>query len=183
LVDLIDVDAFHPEAHKLRAINKADVVALSDYRAISGRFPVSVLSRLTSEPAVATVLQEPRARVLSHYAWWRLVSRGDREIWRDPHRDLALGPLDELVADLGLGRPPTTSVFTMLLAGDRRIRSRNSSLPSRSMTLPSKRSLRWTGLDSSGILELGDNWTGPSRFFEVPLSPMRLNICPPRTAS
>ena len=176
MADSIDVAVFHPEAHRVMAINEAEVLALSEYPVISGHFPLPVLLWLTSASAVATVLREPRARVLSHYAWWRLLSREDREIWRDPRVELALGPLEEFLADPLVAQVTDNVVCRMLLAGDPRIPEPDFIVPEDVDDLAARAIAALDTLGFVGILELGDsNWAGLSRFFKVPLAATRLN--------
>jgi hypothetical protein len=119
---------------------------------------------------------EPRARILSHYAWWRLLPREDREIWRDPRPDLALGSLNEFLADPQVAQATDNVVCRMLLAGDPRIPEPDFIAPEDVDDLGAETIAALDRLGFVGILELGDyNWAGLSRFFEVPLSPMRLN--------
>jgi hypothetical protein len=177
LGELSDVDAFHPDVHKLMAVNEAEVAALSNSAVISGHFPLPVLLWLTSASAVATVLREPRARVLSHYAWWRLLSQDDRNTWRDPRPDHALRPLDEFLAEPQVAQATDNVVCRMLLGGDPTIPELGFIAPEDVDDLAVRAIAALDGLGFVGILELGDlNWAGLSRFFEVPLTPLRLNI-------
>lgn len=172
----MDVDAFDPAVHELLAVNEAEVVALYDHAVVSGHFPLPVLLWLTRASSVATVLREPRARILSHYAWWRLLSREDREIWRDPRPDHALGPLDEFLAEPQVAQATDNMVCRMLLAGDLRIPESAFIAPEDVDDLASRAIAALDGLGFVGILELGESsWAGLSRFFEVPLAPMRLH--------
>ncbi len=172
----VDVDAIDPDVHKLMAFNKAEVVALSDHAVISGHFPLPVLLWLTSASGVATVLREPRARVVSHYAWWRLLSPEDRETWRDPRLDHALRPLDEFLAEPQVAQAIDNVVCRMLLAGDPRIPEPDFIAPEDVDDLAVRSIAALERLGFVGILELGDSsWAGLSRFFEVPLTPIRLH--------
>ena len=69
-----DPDAIDPEWRKHPVAHDDEAQELSGYDVLIGHFPLPLLNRITAPSLVATVLREPRARLLSHYAYWRLAS-------------------------------------------------------------------------------------------------------------
>lgn len=89
---------------------------------VSGHFYLSTLLKVASHRSIATVLREPRARLLSLYAFWRLTPRDDAWHPHKPH-DHALRPLDEFLSEPLMAPAVDNVVCRMLLSGnhDRRI--------------------------------------------------------------
>jgi hypothetical protein len=149
---------------------------LADYAVVSGHFFLSALLRITGPSSIATVLREPRSRLLSHYAAWRLSLSG-RTAWRgDTAPDHALRPLDEFLADPEVSQATDNLSCRMLLVPDLRMPEQGFTAADDIADLASQAIAALETLGFVGVVELGDSmWVGLSRFFEVPLTPMRLN--------
>src|SRR5687767_13254551 len=68
-----DFDRLGEEARVVVAADDGEVDALAGYRAVSGHFALSTLTRLAHERRIGTVLREPRARLISHYLYLRVT--------------------------------------------------------------------------------------------------------------
>jgi hypothetical protein len=157
-------------------ITDAEIASLSDYAALIGHFSLPTLLQVTETPSVATLLREPRARLLSHYAFWRL-SAGTPGAWRGlPSLDHAVGPLVDFLAEPLVAQNTDNLFCRMLLHGDDRIPEDGFISAD---DIPAVASIAVAALDTLGfvgVLELGDSmWQGLSRLFGVDLAPVRLN--------
>jgi hypothetical protein len=166
-----------PRARAQLAIREDEIAALADYRVVSGHFSLPTLLRLTSASAVATVLREPRARVLSHYEFCRLQSPIARRIWRGyPAYDHALRPLDEFLVEPEVAGVTDNLVCRMLLGDDPRIPKAGFIADSDIDTVALDAIGELATLGYVGVLELGDSiWERLSGFFGAPLAPSYVN--------
>jgi hypothetical protein len=171
-----NVDLLDSGVRAMLAVDGDEVRELSDYAVVSGHFSLSTLLQITSRSSIATVLREPRSRVISHYAFWRLSSSA-RTAWPGYSApDHALRPLNEFLAEPQVAQATDNLVCRMMLGADPRIPELDFISPSDVDELASLTVAALDTLGFVGILELGDAiWTGLSRFFEAPLIPMRLN--------
>jgi hypothetical protein len=171
-----DFDLLDPGVRAMLVIDSDELRELSDSAVVSGHFSLSTLLRITDASSITTVLREPRSRVLSHYAFWRLSPTVRRD-WRgDPALDHALRPLDEFLSEPQVAGAIDNLVCRMLLRGDTRIPDLGFIAPEHVDDLGSRAITALQTLGFVGVLELGDSmWTGLSRFFGVSLAPMRLN--------
>ncbi len=64
------------EARDLVAVEHEEVRALGGYRAVSGHFLLTTLLQIADAASIATVLREPRVRLLSLYMYWRVPGVG-----------------------------------------------------------------------------------------------------------
>jgi hypothetical protein len=172
----IEYDSLDRGLRAALAIGDDEVAALSAYPVVSGHFSLSTLLRVTRASAVATVLREPRARALSHYAFLRLFP--NRIPWRGryPALSYALRTLDEYLTEPAIAAETDNLVCRMLLAEDPRIPKvgfiADSNLDA--VALEAIGELEMLGY--VGVLELGDSmWDGLSAFFGAPLTPTRVN--------
>lgn len=157
-------------------IDPEEISELSDYRVVSGHFSLSTLLAVTGASSVATVLREPRARLLSHYAYWR-YSSGLRAIWKGyPPLDHALRPLGDFLAEPRIAQATDNLVCRMLLPEDPRIPADGFILPEDVEGVAAS-ALRVLGsFGFVGVVECAEAmWRGLSRFFDVSLAPRHTN--------
>ncbi|MGP0032956.1 MAG: hypothetical protein ACLP4R_00010 [Solirubrobacteraceae bacterium] len=171
-----DIDRLDRHVRAILAVRGDEHRELSPYSVVSGHFSLSTLLRITSPSSIAIVLREPRARVLSHYAFWRLSS-SVRTAWRGyPALDHALRPLNEFLAEPQVAQASDNVVCRMLLGEDPDLPELGFIAPEQVDYIASRAIAALESLGFVGVLELGDSiWSGLSRFFEVSLTPMRLN--------
>jgi hypothetical protein len=168
---------FDPQIRAASVVGDDEIAALSDYPFISGHFSLPTLLRITSASAIATVLREPRARVLSHYAFWRLLSPTVRDAWR-PYSavDHALRPFDEFIAEPRAAEETDNLVCRRLLGDHARIPNFGFIADSDIDTVAEDAVGELETLGYVGVLELNDSmWEGLSGFFGVPLAPTWVN--------
>lgn len=171
-----EFDSLDPEMRAALVVGDDELRELSDYAVVSGHFSLATLLRATSAASVATVLREPRARLLSFYAFWRLSS-SIRMSWRGyPAPDHALRPLDEFLAEPQLAPATDNLICRMLLAPDPRIPDLDFIAPEHVDELAAHAIAALEALGFVGVLDLGDSiWAGLSDFFGVSLTPTRVN--------
>ena len=134
-----------------------------------------MLYRITAPSLVATVLREPRARLLSHYAYWRLASEQPGWqgwsladfAWRPLHEfldsSLVAGEIDNLICRMLVGDDERVPLHGFIAAGD------VSAVASRAIEAIDS-------LGFVGVVELGDSmWKGLSAFFDVNVTPRTVN--------
>jgi hypothetical protein len=174
-----DFDAFNllrREARDLVAFERHEVWALGRCRVVSGHFSLTTLLQITDAASIATVLREPRARLLSLYMYWRVPSIGD--FWA-PSRtpDHARRPLREFLSEPHLAPVIDNVVCRMLLYGDVRLREADFAAQSDIESLAADAIKRLDRLGFVGVLELGGlMWHGLRQMFDVKLDPATVNV-------
>lgn len=174
-----DFDGFErlrPEARSRVAVSPSEVQSLGQYRAVSGHFSLPTLLQIADASSIATVLREPRARLLSLYMYWRTPGIGDG--W-GPYRahEHARRPLSEFLAEPRLAPVLDNQVCRMLLHGDPRLPESGFAAPSDFAALAADAIERLDTLGFVGVLELGeDTWRGVARLFAVTLDPIDVNV-------
>ncbi len=169
-----DVALLRRETRDLIAFEPHEVRELGRYRAVSGHFALDTLLQVTDAGSVATVLREPRARLLSLYLYWRVPGIGDS--WA-PHKtpEHAHRPLQEFLAEPKLGPMIDNQVCRMLLYGDARLRA-GFVHPADIESLAADAIGRLDKLGLVGVLELGEAvWSGLGGMFGVTLQPNAFN--------
>lgn len=173
-----DFDEFDRLAAPARAAvvvgDEAD--ALAGYRIVSGHFSLPTLERVAPRSAVATVLREPRARLLSLYAYLRLTPDVDRT-WAPYEVPGSRGTLDDVLAEPRAAHVVCSQLCRMLLGDDDpRLPPAAFARPDDAEAIAHDAEERLAGLGFVGILELGDaTWAGLSRHFGAELRPVRAN--------
>ncbi|MGA2162950.1 MAG: hypothetical protein ABSH36_00600 [Solirubrobacteraceae bacterium] len=170
-----DVARLRQEARDLIAFEPHEVRELGGYRAVSGHFALDTLLQITDAASVATVLREPRARLLSLYLYWRVPGIGDS--WA-PHKtpEHAHRPLREFLAEPKLAPMIDNQVCRILLHGDTRLRAPGFVDPADVETLAADAIERLDELGFVGVLELGEAvWDGLGGMFDVTLKPNAVN--------
>lgn len=172
--DFADFGLLQPEMQRLIASSETAVAALEGYRVVSGHFSLRTLSRIAPASAVSTVLREPRARLLSLYAYWRL---GSFEEWR-PYTayEHARRPLAAFLAEPEIAAATDNQVCRLILAGDSRI-PRDRFIASDDLDGLARESV--ARLDDLGFVALQERpdemWQGLSATFDTPLTPVLVN--------
>jgi hypothetical protein len=163
-----------PSTRALLAVDPDEVSALATSPIVSGHFSLPTLLQVTSPSSIATVLREPRARLLSHFAYWRL-STGLRSLWRGyAPLEHALRPLHEFLAEPEVAQATDNLLCRMLLTGDPRIPEADYMTDPEQIASDAIAALHTLGF--VGIVELQEPmWRGLSAFFDAPLSPKFIN--------
>lgn len=96
--DFNDFELLRPEIRAMIATTPSMVRSLGQYRAVCGHFSLSTLSQITDRSFIATVLREPRTRLLSLYVYWRVSGIDDLVA---PYRatEHAQRPLSEFLSE------------------------------------------------------------------------------------
>jgi hypothetical protein len=95
--DFDDFDSLPDGVRQRVAVTDDELRELADFAFVSGHFSLRTLESLTSPDAIATVIREPRARLLSLFAYWRVTDFSAM----DPYRahEYARGTLQDLLAE------------------------------------------------------------------------------------
>lgn len=171
----IDLDSLPPRAREQVVSTPEEVADLAKYSVVFGHFRLSTVAQVTRYAAMATVLREPRARLVSQYVYWRSSpNHGSRQF---QPRDHALRPLDDFLSEPSLAAAHDNLVCRMLLEPDPRIPSRDFIARSMIEAVAADAAVKLDALGFVGVLELGDVvWRGLSGFFGVALAPDRRNV-------
>lgn len=174
LCGFTDLDRLEPGIRALLAVDPDEISALANHPVVSGHFSLPTLLRVAAPSSVATALREPRSRLLSHFAYWRL-STGLRSTWRGyPPLEHALRSLDEFLAEPQIAQATDNLLCRMLLFGDPRIPELDFITDPEAIALQAIAALKTLGF--VGIVELPEAmWRGLSTFFDTHLSPMVIN--------
>ncbi|MBV9364046.1 MAG: hypothetical protein JOY89_07390 [Solirubrobacterales bacterium] len=168
--------------HPLRELvvaEERDVDAMSRSGVVSGHFCLHTLMRVAPPESIATVLREPRSRLLSLYAFWRLTPGWDERLNPGRPYDHALRALDEFLAEPQIAPAVDNAVCRILLSGngDPRIPEFDFISPEHLASVAADAIDRLDQLGFVGVLEHGQGiWEGLSRFFGVRLEPTRENM-------
>jgi hypothetical protein len=172
-----DFDRLHPKARASIAATDAEIRGLAEYPAICGHFSLRTLDGLVPRSRIATVLREPRARVISQYLYQRFaVFLRTRWAAYDFHTP-AEGTLAEFLSEPRVATVTDNKICRMLMHGDARIRDARFIDGDE---LPSIAEAAWERLEDlgfAGILELpGETWRGVGELFGVELRPAYRNV-------
>jgi hypothetical protein len=172
-----DFDSLTPEARAEVAATDAEVRALAEYPAICGHFSLRTLEQLAPRPKIATVLREPRARLISQYLYLRFKT-GLRTRWAAYGiHTAAEGTLSELLSEPRVATATDNKACRMLLHGDARIRDGRFIDADELESVAEAAWERLEELGFVGILELpGEAWAGVGELFGVELQPAYLNV-------
>ncbi len=164
------LDRIAPAAREILVTGPEDIGALAEYPVISGHFSLATLAQVSPPELIATVLRDPRARLLSHYTYWR-YSSGLREMWRGYLPMLeALRPLEEFLAEPRIAQATDNLVCRMLLPGDPRIPAQDFILEADVQAVAADAIAVLATFGYVGVVEqAGAMWSGLSAFFGVDL--------------
>lgn len=173
--DFDDFDALAPSMRALIAADAEEVAALQRYPVVSGHFSLPTLRSLAPPERIITMVREPRARLLSLYAYWRSA---DFSAWSPyvAHRH-AYRPLDEFLSEPSIAAATDNQLCRLVLHGDPLI-PRVGFIAEADLPEVAQRTLgRLDQLAFVGIQEMtGQAWGGLSRALGVPLSRQRVNV-------
>lgn len=182
-----DYDALQPAMRAAVAVGEEELAALADYQLVCGHFTLTSLLGVTTAEHIATVLREPRARLLSLYAYWATEEFPHVEPYA-PQKH-AERPLGEFLAEPEIASAVDNQVCRLVLHGDARIPAAGFIADDDVASLAADAITALEQIGFVGIHELPDElWRGLSRAFGVTLQPVRSNVtadvpraprCPP----
>jgi hypothetical protein len=164
------LDRIAPAAREILVTCPEEIVALAEYPVVSGHFSLATLAQVSAPERIATVLRDPRARLLSHYSYWR-YSSGLREMWRGyPPMLEALRPLEDFLAEPHIAQATDNLVCRLLLPGDPRIPPQDF-IPEHDVQAVAADAIAVLAtFGYVGVVEQpGAMWSGLSAFFGVKL--------------
>jgi hypothetical protein len=174
--DFDDFDKLSPPVRATVVANDDDLQSLAAYAAVSGHFCLETLLRVAPASSVATVLREPRSRLLSLFAYWRLEP-GPGPWSPYAASEQALRPIDEFLQEPRLAPSIDNIACRMLLNGHSDISSRELIASADVAEIAALAVARLDTLGYVGILETGDAvWSDLSRFFGATLLPTQTNV-------
>lgn len=175
--DMSTLERLPPEVRARLAIEDAQIAALAGKRVVSGHFSLSTLLRVTPASRIATILREPRARLLSAYMHMRLAPVPNMwgsyglELLRDQElsfQDWLLAPSVAKLLDNALCR--------IVFPDDPRLTNGEFADPRHAESLAEEVLDQLDRLGYVGILEVDDVWDGMGKFFGTTLEPTRANV-------
>ncbi len=172
-----DFDRLDAPARALIAVDDAEISELRDYDVVSGHFSLPTLLGLTPAANIATVLREPRARLLSVYMFLRLTPIID--FWGPYGREVmvrAWRSLEACLSDPVVARTTDNQICRLLLHGDPRMPDGEFVAAADAEGLAEAALDRLDRLGFVGLLELDDIWSGLAAFFDTPLEARRTNV-------
>jgi hypothetical protein len=148
--DFDDFDALVPALRALVAVDDEEIDALAHCDLVSGHFSLPSLRRIAEPSAIATVVREPRSRLLSLYAYGRLADFG---MWA-PYaaHEHAHRPLEAFLAEPSLAPMIDDQLVRLVLHGDPLLPPQGSSRR-RSRSARSRDSTSWRS-SASAVHEL-----------------------------
>jgi hypothetical protein len=172
-----DFGRLTPEAREEIAVTDAEIRALAEYPAICGHFSLQTLERLAPRANIATVLREPRSRLISQYLYLRFKT-GLRTRWAAYGiHTAAEGTLWELLGDPRVATATDNKACRMLLHGDARIQDGRFIDAGELEPVAEAAWERLKDLGFVGILERpGEAWSGVGEHFGVELRPEYRNV-------
>lgn len=172
--DFDDFDALAPEMRARIAVTDEEVDELAGCDVVSGHFTLPTLLRIAEPASIATVLREPRARLLSLYAYWRSE---DFRAWAPYAAHVhARRPLEEFLAEPALAAATDNKLVRLLLADDPLIPVRGFIADEAVPALAERALERLAELGFVGVQELDEHmWAGLSRAFGCDLDSRHVN--------
>lgn len=157
-------------------VDEWELDALVRSKVVFGHFCLPTLLKVSPPRSVATVLREPRARLLSLYTWMRLTRAFDG--WQPYRPDVyAMRPLDEFLSEPQIAPIVDSVLCRTLLHGDPRIPVLGFIPPEHVSGVAVDAMAQLDRLGFVGVLERGPvMWQGLADFFGVTLEPVRTNV-------
>jgi hypothetical protein len=168
-------DQLAPESRAMIAVDDAEIEAMGAFAAVSGHFGLPTLLRIAPPSSIATVLREPRARLLSTYAYWRSAVGN---AWR-PYDvfDHAYRPLEEFLLEPEIAPAIDNHACRRLLSAGWPTPTAGFIEPGDHESIATAAIEQLDTLGFVGVLELGERlWGGLGEQFGVALAPTRLAI-------
>ncbi|MGB2712458.1 MAG: hypothetical protein WBC33_13200 [Conexibacter sp.] len=156
------------------AVDEQELAALASYTLVCGHFTLPSLLRITSAPRIATVLREPRARLLSLYAYW---ATGDFPLLagyaRHRHAERSFA---EFLAEPAIVSVVDNQLCRLVLHGDPRIPADGFIDAAAAAALGADAIAQLERIGFVGIQERPDTlWSGLSSAFGVRVAPVHVN--------
>jgi hypothetical protein len=170
-------DALSENARATVAVDAAEIDAMAAYPVVAGHFSYETLTRIASPTSIGTVLREPRARLLSLFAYHRLTP-GLGDVYA-PFVATAhsMGTLEHFLGEAQIASLTDNQATRLLLHGDARISGSAFIRAEDVEGLAAAALARLRELGFVGVLELGDEaWRGLTEMFGVELSPVQVNV-------
>jgi hypothetical protein len=175
--DFTDFELLGNDARTFVVATDAEALALADYRAVAGHFWLATLLQVAPPSSVATILREPRARLLSLYAYWRITPGVSEALQPYDVFRHALRPLDEFISEPRIAGMVDNQVCRMLLRGDPRMPVDEFIAPGDVDAIASDAINQLSALGFVGIIERPEGARqGLARLFGVELADVRGNV-------
>ncbi len=170
-----DFDLLPAGTRREIVVTNDETLSLAAYPAVAGHFSMPTLLQVADAGSIATLLREPRARLLSLYTYWRTPGIGDRWVPYRADRH-ALRPLAQFLSEPLLAPMIDNQVARMLLYGDPRLPGSDFISESDVEDVAAAAVNQLHCLGFVGALELGATaWEGIGRVFGVRLEPTVVN--------
>jgi hypothetical protein len=182
--DFEDFDRLAPDSRALIAVDAKDVEEMRTDSVVVGHFRLATLLKLAPPSSIATVLREPRTRLLSLYSFAR-TSPSLTAMWRPYPDERSSGvhakrSLNDYLSEPLVAYDTDNVVCRLLLDGDPRIRPMEfiASTDIEAIAAAASDKLRMLGF--VGFLEQEERmWADLAQFFELPLTRVQNNVSSP----
>ncbi len=159
------------------ALTDDDISEMRAAQVVIGHFTLDSLLGVTQAHSIATVLREPRARLLSHFAFLRVHTPDQRRPRPFMVFEAADGTLDDFLGEPVFAASTDNVVCRMLLHDAGVIPETGFIAPSEIAGIAAAALARLDELGSVSVLEIPDEmWDELSRFFGVALEPQREQV-------
>jgi hypothetical protein len=182
--DFDDFEQLAPESRALIAVGAEDIGEMQSHRVVMGHFRLATLLTLAPPSSIATVLREPRARLLSLYSFARSSSTLTA-MWRPYPDERSSGthakrPLNDYLSEPLVAYDTDNGICRLLLDGDARIPPMDFIAPSEVEGLAAAAIEKLETLGFVGFLELAERmWAGLEAFFGLTLARVEMNLSGP----
>jgi hypothetical protein len=174
--DFNDFELLRPDVRARVAVNLPEVESLGRYQAVAGHFSLATLLHVARASSIATILREPRARLLSVYTYCRTPGVFDL---MSPYRmhEHASRPLPAFLSEPRLAPAIDNQLCRMLLHGDPRLPRTGFIAQAEMAGIAADAIAQLDTLGFVGVLELGHTaWEGVGRLFDATLTPIEVNV-------
>jgi hypothetical protein len=170
-----EFNQLRPEVRALVATSAEEMLALDRYSIVSGHFSLPSLLALAPARAIASIVREPRSRLLSLYAYWKVT---DLSFW-EPYAAHAhsQSPLHVFLDEPAVAPVVDNQLCRLVLFGNRRFSNHGFIRPDEVEEVASEAIKQVDELGFVGLRESPDAfWLGLSTFFGVKLEPQVVNV-------
>jgi len=173
----LDFDRLAPQVRRRIAVSEEEIASLGNYPAIVGHFTLPTLARFAPIENIATIIREPRARLLSHYLYLRLKVAARSEWPSFDLRPFAEGSLGAFLMEPRAAIASDNRLCRMLLHGHELIPADGFIGPEHHQELAEAAWERLSGLGFVGLFEEPESaWKGVGDHFGVTLRHVRNNV-------
>ena len=175
--DFHDFDAVDETFSSMVATRPEHVEAMRSYTAVVGHFSLPTLLGLTEPAAIATVLREPRARLLSLFAYWRITAGLAERVAPYDAPLQARRPLEDFLAEPRMAGEIDNKLCRLLLFGDDRLPDTGFIAEHDVAALADAALERLDELGFVGFVERdAEAWEGVGNVFGLRLERLRENV-------